>query len=145
MPRLCLPSALVLAAALVAGCGSNTPTGMPMAVLGTYDVQVEANGKTDAGIVMTALIGSNNTVVLEFTAGISSIRCSIAGSTMLTLPRQTIDVDHASGPASGTATGGGTISADGTVDIGIDLVTAGYGTDAGSGAPVHYHITGKKH
>lgn len=128
---------------VAAGCGEDAPPPNPQALLGTYDVDVTANGKTDHTI-MTVSLGSGQNVILNFTMGISTVRCQVMGSTQLTLPRQTIKVAHASGVAEGQATGGGTISADGAVDLTISLSTVGFATDAGANGAVDYVFTGQR-
>ena len=138
-----LASLLAFLAAAASGCGDDSPPPMPAAVLGTYDVDVTANGKTDHTI-MTVSQGSNLNVLLNFTMGISTVRCQMIGSTQLTLPRQTLHVAHASGVADGQATGGGTISAAGAVDLTINLTTAGFGGDAGASGGVEYKFTGAR-
>ena len=104
---------------------------------------MEANGKTDHTI-MTITAGSNQNVLLSFTMGISIVRCQMIGATQLMLPRQTIRVQHASGIAEGTATGMGTITAEGAVDLTIHLSTVGFATDAGANGAVEYHFTGQR-
>lgn len=138
-------SRALLAAAILlcAGCGDDAPPANPAAVLGTYSVDVSANGKTDHTI-MTISQGSGENVLLNFTAGFSTVRCQVMGGTQLSLPRQTIQVDHASGVAEGQATGGGTIDASGAVDLAISLSTVGFATDAGDSGAVEYTITGQR-
>src|SRR4051812_35003940 len=105
--RIAAPAMAVALGLVVSGCGEDVAPPMPAAVLGTYDVDVEAMGKTDHTI-MTISQGSNQNVLLNFTMGISTVRCQMIGATMLVLPRQTLHVAHASGVADGQATGGGT-------------------------------------
>jgi hypothetical protein len=135
------PAALVGAVLATAACNSG-PTPVPAAMIGSYAVEIASSGKTDSGIVMTVTVGSNMNVLLTFTAGVyGEIRCQLGGTTMLVLPRQTVEVDHSSGPASGLATGTGSITADGTVDITVTLSADG---NVDSGTATSYHITGKK-
>ena len=142
--HLAARSTLVAAALLLgAGCGDDAPPPNPSALLGTYGVDVSANGKTDRTI-MTVSLGSSDAVLLNFTMGISTVRCQVMGSTELTLPRQTLHVDHASGVAEGQATGGGTIDAMGAVDLTISLSTVGFATDAGANGAVDYTIKGQR-
>src|SRR4051812_16430480 len=107
---LCVLGASVL---LVAGCGDDRPPPNPGGAVGYYTVQIEANGKTDDDTMYTS-VGSNNNLLLNFRYGISQVRASIAGSSELRFPRQTVHVDHSIGVADGVATGSGTIAADGT-------------------------------
>ena len=132
----------------LAGCGgSDVPVPMPSALLGTYTVMVESQGKTDP-TTMTVVAGSGMGVVLTFTNGIGPIQCTVQGSTQVTIPRQQIEVDHATGVATGTATGTGKITA-AAVDVTFHLTTAGISAaspDGGTGATssIAYHITGAK-
>lgn len=142
LPVVALPLLAAFALSSV-GCGEDAPPPDPQALLGTYDVDVTANGKTDK-TVMTVSLGSSQNVLLNFTMGISTVRCQVMGSTQLTLPRQTIKVAHASGVAEGQATGGGTITADGAVDLKISLSTVGFATDAGANGAVEYVFTGQR-
>jgi hypothetical protein len=72
------------------------------------------------------------------------VRCSVQGSTGLTLPRQTLEVSHSTGEANGLATGSGTLTSD-MIDLTIHLNTIGFATpDGGSMSTVDYHITGKR-
>ena len=122
---------------------------MPSAFLGTYTVMVDSNGKMDP-TTMTIIPGSGAAgVVLTFTAGIGPVQCTVDGSTGLTVPRQQIEVQHATGVATGTASGTGKLTADG-VDITFTLITAGINVAApdagitGMTGNVEYHITGTK-
>ena len=147
-----LVAALLATATLglgTSGCGGNeaAPPGMPMALLGTYDVSVESEGHTDTA-AMDVVAGSNNGVVLTFNVGLGAIRCTVQGSTSVTIPRQAIEADHATGLAKGQASGAGEIAADGKVDIKFTLVTAGITEtrDGGStSSSIPYHITGTRH
>ena len=123
--------------AAVAGCGESHVPGMPSAMVGSYLIDVEANGVTDKSITMTVSLSSGSGVLLDFAAGISQVRCSVTGATELSLPRQKVDVAH--------ATGEGTIDSTGAVDLTIHLATAGItGSDGGVGSDVDYHVTGGK-
>ena len=131
--------------AAVAGCGESHVPGMPSAMVGSYLIDVEANGVTDKSITMTVSLSSGSGVLLDFAAGISQVRCSVTGATELSLPRQKVDVAHATGEAVGDATGEGTIDSTGAVDLTIHLATAGItGSDGGVGSDVDYHVTGAK-
>ena len=141
--RLSVVATLFALGVVAPGCGDDSPPPMPAAVLGTYDVDVAANGKTDHTI-MTISQGSNQNVLLNFTMGISTVRCQMIGSSQLMLPRQALRVAHGSGLAEGQATGGGTISAAGEVDLTVNLNTAGFGSDAGASAGVDYKFTGMR-
>ena len=138
---------LLLLSVAALGCGGDGhPAPMPMALLGNYAVQVEANGMVDKNILMTVSAAANDRVLLTFTAGISLVRCDVYGSTMIHLPRQTLHVAHASGTADGQATGDGTIDAGGSVDLTIHLSTIGISPPDG-GDPsgvVDYHVTGAR-
>lgn len=121
---------------------------MPEAVLGTYGVEVEVEGKTDSTI-MSVVKGSGTSVLLTFSMGISPVRCTVKGMDGLTAPRQLIELLDAPGRIEATAQGSGTITADGTVDITLNVVRADVSTpqadaDAGVAAGVPYHITGTR-
>ncbi len=131
----------LLACALLLGCGDSGNPGMPGPLVGAYTVQIAANGKMDDD-VMSVSPASNDGVLLDFVYGISQVRCDLMGASSVSIPRQKLHVSHSTGIADGVATGSGTIGTDGTVDIKIDLVTAGIGPM--DGTPVTYEITGSK-
>jgi hypothetical protein len=147
IPFLALGFAFALAAA---GCSSPPPPPNPMPVLGNYNVTIDANGKEDAD-EMVVFIGSMQNILMRFTFGVlPDIRGTLVGSTDLTIPSQTINVEHATGFAEGVAVGSGTFTSDATmVDYTFKLTTPGYGpSDGGSGlggsGAVTYHVTGMK-
>lgn len=136
----------VFAGLAVAGCGGGQAAPMPMAALGTYQVTIDANGKTDMDEMFVSL-GSNQNVLLTFVYGISEVRGTLAGTQKLSIPRQTVTLDHAIGPGPGIATGEGTVGT--SVDITLHVNTTNFGpADGGSGlggaGVVDYHITGTK-
>jgi hypothetical protein len=137
---------LTLALLTAAGCGGSA-SGMPESLVGMYKITIEANNKKDDDTMNVAL-GSNHGVLLDFVYGISQVRCGVVGSTGLTIPRQILHVSHSTGVMDGTAAGMGTIAADGTVNITLDLATAGVDPPDGSagdgGTAVTYTIEGTR-
>lgn len=153
--RLVVASLALSLTLAAAGCGSPPPPAMPTPVLGNYSVVIEANGRMDDDR-MYVTIGSANNILLNFLYGISQVRGTLTGSTDLSLPRQTLHVQHSIGVADGVATGGGkfVISPESgmaeDVDFTITLTTAGFGPADGGGSglggsgAVDYHITGTR-
>ena len=142
--------ALVLAL-LCAACGDDGPTSSAadaMRAAGTYDVTIEAGGKTDPD-VMYVSVGTNGTVLLNFLHSFSQLRGIIAMGGAVTLLSQAVQVEHATGKLDGAGGGTGTFSADGMVSLKVDVSSSGTsdaGVVAGDGGPlrVTYTITGTK-
>ncbi len=153
-PRVLFALGLSLALA-AAGCGEKPLPPMPTPVVGNYTVVVEANGRMDDN-QMYVTLGSSDNILMNFLQGISQVRGTLAGSTQLTLPRQTLRVQHSIGIADGVATGAGTFTIDpatgkaSDVDFIITLTTPGFGPADGGGSglggsgAVDYHITGTR-
>ncbi|MSP62568.1 MAG: hypothetical protein EXR72_20005 [Myxococcales bacterium] len=139
-------AAIALGCLLAAGCGSSGPPANPMAVVGTYNVMIAANGKTDSDVV-NVILGSGDTVLLNFVIlGFTQMRCTVSGSSGLAVPRQKLIVGMATGGAESVVAGTGSVTADGTLALELTVMTPGIGPpDAGSGgAPVTYTITGTR-
>jgi len=136
----------LLLLAVAAGCGGNGPPLNPNAFVGSYAVTVTANGQTDMDL-MDVVAGADETVLLTFTYGFHpDIRCLVSGSTGLTVPRQTLHVEHSTGELDGQATGMGTLM-NGSFALTLELVTPGIAAPDGganSTGPVTYQVAGKK-
>jgi hypothetical protein len=136
---------VVLAFGLMVG-GCRKPVG-PEDFEGTYEVMIEANGRSDR-TRMFASPGSSGAVLLDFTFGISQLRCRIAPPEGLAIDTQPVRVQHSTGTMDGVASGEGTISAEGAVDLTLQVETAGAdgGTpaDGGGSASLNLRITGSR-
>ncbi|HEX2573445.1 MAG TPA: hypothetical protein VH877_28105 [Polyangia bacterium] len=134
----------VLGFGLVAG-GCHKPVG-PEDFAGTYEVLIEANGQADR-TRMYASPGSSGTVLLDFTFGISQLRCRIVQPDRLVLDTQTARVEHSTGIMDGALSGEGTINAQGAVDLTLQVETAsadgGVPADGGT-ASMSLHVTGSR-
>lgn len=106
---------------LVGGC--RKPVG-PEDFAGTYDVMIEANGLADR-TRMFASPGASGTVLLDFTFGISQLRCRITSPEGLALDSQSARVQHSTGTMDGVVSGEGTISTEGAVDLTLEVETGG--------------------
>jgi hypothetical protein len=109
------------------GCGSNAAG---KAVLGSYSVMISSNGKSDPDL-MTVSPGTDDKVLFTFAAGITTdigainangLRADLKGSSMIALDAQPAHIDHSTGSLSGTVTGMGTLSGDGTCDVTLHFV-----------------------
>lgn len=128
---------------MVGGC--RKPTG-PEDFAGTYEVMIEANGQSDR-TRMFASPGSSGTVLLDFTFGISQLRCRIVQPDALALDTQSARVQHSTGIMDGVVSGEGTISAEGAVDLTLQVETAGADGGApadGGSASLNLHLTGSR-
>ena len=143
MRRLTFLQGILVAGVLAAGCGDDFGGGLPATFVGTYDVTIAANGATDNDVMHVSL-GSSQNLLLNFEAGVSQVRCVVTGPTNLVVLTQTVEVDHSTGVASGTAGGKGTIAADGTTALELDVSQAVPGGDAGAGGTTKFMIAGKR-
>jgi hypothetical protein len=125
------------------GCGSS-PSGK--ALVGSYNVMIAANGKSDPDI-MTVSLGSAGTMLLTFAAGITTdvggvnpdgLRATLKSSSMLTIDPQPAHIDHSTGQLDGRLSGSGAISGDGSCDITLHF------TATSSTTPQDYAVTGAK-
>ena len=114
-------------------------------MVGTYEVQIEAFGKTDPDL-MSVSAGSADTVLLTFVSSFGKVRSSVIGSTGLSLPRQKVKVPFPTGAADAQVTGGGSISAAGEVDVTLVVRVSGFtAPDGGAGMDSEpYYITGTR-
>jgi hypothetical protein len=142
------------------GCGSSASG---KALLGSYSVMVASMGRTDPD-VLTVSPGSNGTLLLTFTQGITTdavgqdpngLRATISGSTMLMIATQPVHVDHPLGPLDGNMDGMGTIATDGTVNLTFHFAPTNFTVrdadggvvpvaDGGMGPQIEYDITGSR-
>jgi hypothetical protein len=144
--RVGLAGLLVVLGLGLGGCGRDESKVSPEDFDGTYEVMIEANGRSDR-TRMFALPGSDGALLLNFTFGISELRCQLAEQGRLTLATQPVRVQHSTGTMDGVASGEGTISAEGAVDLTLQVEVAGTDggmpTDGGSGG-LSLRITGNR-
>ncbi len=116
-------------------------------LLGTYGVMISSMGKSDPD-VMTVSPGTNDKLLLTFVAGVTTdvgavdangLRADLKSSSTVSLVSQPVHIDHSTGSVSGTVTGEGTLSGDGSCDV-----TLHFTTDAMTGAVQDYEISGMK-
>jgi hypothetical protein len=125
------------------GCGSS-PAGK--ALVGSYNVMIAANGKSDPDI-MTVSLGSGGSMLLTFAAGITTdtgsvnpdgLRATLKSSSMLIIDPQPAHIDHSTGQLDGRLNGSGTINGDGSCDLTLHFMPAN------SATPQDYAVTGAK-
>jgi hypothetical protein len=140
---------LALLVATAAACGDDSTTGGDIAkVIGAYSVMIEANGKTDPD-TLNITAGSHGSILLNYVHSFSQMRSTYGLAGNVTVLSQPMQVQHATGTLSGTGGGKGTITADGMIDLTVDLAASGASADAGTtvdggAVRVSYHITGMK-
>jgi hypothetical protein len=117
-----MKSLAVIGLLLVGGCNSSVST---KGIVGTYDVMISLNGKSDADI-MTISPGRDGTVLFTFIAGITTdpngpnpdgLRGSAEEGNAFKLNRQPAHILHSTGELSGFVTGEGKVSTAGEVTM----------------------------
>jgi hypothetical protein len=133
-----------LALALLAvGCGGTAPPPDLKGMEGTYDVTIAGRGLTDTD-TMNVTLGSPGSVLLTFVyIGFSQIRANGSSTTTLSIPRQKVLVGMSLGALEGPVQGGGSITADGMVNLTLDVSVPG-GAAADASTTVSYTLTGTK-
>jgi len=139
-------AALVVLNLGVSGCGRDTST--TKGLLGTYEVMISKDGKSDSDI-MSVVEGASNSLLLTFIAGIDTdpmganpngLRCGLQATAVTVLP-QPCHISHSSGELDGTVKGEGTLAADGSsVNITLHYMP----TNLAGAAVLDYVITGAK-
>jgi hypothetical protein len=125
------------------GCDSETPG---KELLGSYTVQITTQGKSDPD-VMTVSPGTGGALLFTFIVGITTdatgdnangLRADLSNSTNISIAAQPVNIDHSTGFVSGTTTGEGTLTADGTCDVFLHF------TASGGAAAQDYEIVGTR-
>jgi hypothetical protein len=143
--RSTLGLALVFGA-LSAGC--NADTGGNKGLIGSYEITISKDGKSDPDI-MSVAVGSQSSLLLTFIAGITTdvvgpnpngLRCSLQ-ETRLTVLAQPCHISHSTGQLDGNVTGEGTLAPDGSS---VNITLHYKPTNLGGTAQLDYAIEGSK-
>lgn len=143
MKWFCCAVASFYCAVALSGCGSSVSG---KTLVGSYNVTISQSGKSDPD-VMTVTLGSSNSILLTFEAGITTdaggpdpdgLRGTLKTNTTFTLDSQPAHIDHSTGELDGSISGSGTIGSDGTCTVTLDFVASG------TTAPLEYDVAGTK-
>jgi len=137
----------VLLGLVAAGCG-NDSSGEAKMLVGSYNVMIASNGKSDPD-VMTISQGTGGDILLTFVAGITTdamgpnpggLRCGLDGQNV-DIKAQPCHIDHSTGNLDGTVSGMGTIMTDGSA---LDFMLNFMPTNLGGTSMIAYEITGAR-
>ena len=125
---------------VLAGCGDSRANIDATAMLGSYQVTIESNGKTDQD-AMSVVLGSSGTVLLNFVYSFGTIRALVTTNVTAEWADQTVQIARPTGMVNLVTSGRGTFSASG-----VDLTMQAFSADAGptDDSSTNFHITGNK-
>jgi hypothetical protein len=135
---------LVLLAGFAFGCSS--PPSSKQAV-GAYTVMITLNGVSDPDIMVISP-GDDGTILITFTAGITTdagapnangLRADLKSETQFTLKPQPAHIDHSTGNLSGSVSGTGSVTADGSV-----MLDLSYAPTNGTAGMLAFTVSGSR-
>lgn len=161
----CWGGALTIALGLFAttalsGCNSGTLSAK--GIVGTYQVQISAMGKSDPDYLALSQ-GKSGTLLLNFTVGITTdpmgpnaggLRASTGPNGSIKIAAQPAHIDHSTGQIDGSLAGSGMIAPDGSMlMLNLQLTPTNFAVpqgdggaipDGGSTTTLDYTVTGMK-